>query len=72
MTKYITCKVDMSEISEWRCSNNCEDCVYYELNKKGGIREQVYEEMERIRNRGHHHDNRKHTKHITRNSNRRR
>lgn len=72
MTKYVTCKMDMSEVPEWHCDNNCEDCVYYEFNKKGGIREQVYEEMERIRNHGHRHDDRKHTMHITRNSNRRR
>lgn len=72
MTKYITCKMDMSEVPEWHCDNNCEDCVYYEFNKKGGIREQVYEEMERIRNRGNRNDDRKRTKYITRNSNRRR
>lgn len=87
MTKYVTCKMDMSEVPEWHCDNNCEDCVYYEFNKKGGVREQVYEEMERIRNHGRRSstkdieaikrnydcpDDRKYTMHITRNSNRRR
>ena len=51
MTRYITCQKDMSEVPEWHCSNNCEDCVYYEFYKKGGIRDQMVSEFNDIRKR---------------------
>ena len=65
MTKYITCQKDMSEVPEWHCSNNCEDCVYYEFYKKGGKLEEVAKLMDEHRNL--HRSTRK-----KRNSNRRR
>lgn len=48
MTRYITCQKDMSEVPEWHCSNNCEDCVYYEFYKEGGYWDQVVSEFDDI------------------------
>lgn len=41
MTKYVLCSKDMSEVPEWHCSNNCEECLYYEFYKKDGYWDQV-------------------------------
>lgn len=51
MTKYVLCSKDMSEVPEWHCSNNCEECAYYEFYKKGGHWDQVVSEFVDIRKR---------------------